>query len=118
MGPWSAKEVCIGTGLKCGVVASCVLGIGQHSLDTSRGFMDSIFMAFTTESNIWVAGVCFVFLGIDLVTKGKRGVAPMLVRDQVHVHHIRSADTDGVRGAAHANNEHRLLGVPIQHPAA
>jgi hypothetical protein len=74
----SPTEVLAGIGLKLGVIASCVLGIMQHSVDISEGFMDSIFMAFTTESNIWVAAMCFVFLCIDLVTKGRRGVPQWL----------------------------------------
>jgi len=64
--------------LKLAVIASCVLGIMQHSVDLSQGFMDSIFMAFTTESNIWAAAICFVFLCIDLVTQGKRSVPQWL----------------------------------------
>jgi len=74
MGRLSAKKLSVGTGLKLGVIASSVLDIAQYSPDLSRGFLDSILMAFTTESNIWVAAVCFMFLGIDLVTNGKRGV--------------------------------------------
>ncbi len=73
-GQLSRREVLLGVCLKLGVIASCVLGILQHSVDVSQGFMDSIFMAFTTQSNIWAAAICFVFLSIDLVTSGRRGV--------------------------------------------
>jgi len=73
-GQLSRRELLVGACLKVGVIASCVLGILQHSVDVSQGFMDSIFMAFTTQSNIWAAAICLVFLCIDLVTRGRRGV--------------------------------------------
>lgn len=57
--------------LKLGVIASSCIGILQHDLDVSDGFMNSIFMAFTIESNIWIAAICFVFLVYGWLGQGK-----------------------------------------------
>lgn len=47
------------------ILLSCVLGISQHSSSLSSGFMHSVFTAFTTQSNIWIALICIIFLVLD-----------------------------------------------------
>lgn len=57
--------------LKLGIIASCCTGLFQHDLGVSGGFMRSIFKAFTMQSNIWVAAICFVFLIYELFARAK-----------------------------------------------
>jgi len=64
--------------LKLGVVASCCIGIAQHDLGLSRGFMDSILKAFTMQSNIWIAAGCLVFLTFEIAQRGARRVPAWL----------------------------------------
>ena len=68
----SPRETLVGASLKLGVIASGMLGITQHSVDLTGGFVDSIFVAYTTQTNIWAAATCLVFLSIDLSTRGTR----------------------------------------------
>ncbi len=58
--------------LKLGVIVSCCAGVLQHDLTAAQGFMDSIFMAFTVQSNIWAAAICLVLLGYDLLVRGEQ----------------------------------------------
>jgi hypothetical protein len=64
--------------LKLGVITSCVTGILQHDVTLSGGFMNSIFKAFTMQSNIWVASICFVFLIATLFARGKTALPDWL----------------------------------------
>ncbi len=59
------KKSAVSALLKILVLVSCVLGIAQHGSSMSDGFMQSVFVAFTTQSNIWIALICIVFLILD-----------------------------------------------------
>lgn len=74
----SLKEMTASMLIKLGVAASCWIGINQHDISLSGGFMDSIYKAFTMQSNIWIAVICLVFLGIDLINKGIRKIPQRL----------------------------------------
>lgn len=54
--------------LKLAIVASALFGILQHDLDISGGYMRSIFMAFTIQSNIWIAVLSLVLLSLHIIS--------------------------------------------------
>lgn len=60
--------------LKIGVVASCCFGIYLHIAVGGSDFSgsDSIFLYFTTQSNLWIALISLVFLVADIFTGGRR----------------------------------------------
>lgn len=60
--------------LKLGVAASCLFGIFSHHLSWSGGFMNSIFKAFTIQSNLWISVICLVFFGFELRGQGQRKI--------------------------------------------
>ncbi|MHB1453769.1 MAG: Pr6Pr family membrane protein [Saccharofermentanales bacterium] len=64
----------VGLLLKIGVVASCCIGIYLHIAVNGSDFMgsDSIFLYFTTQSNLWIAQICLVFLVADFFSGGRR----------------------------------------------
>lgn len=72
------KNIAASVLLKLGVAASCWIGINQHDVSLSGGFMDSIYKAFTMQSNIWIAAICLVFLGFDWINKGTRKIPQWL----------------------------------------
>jgi hypothetical protein len=74
----SQTKLAVSILFKLGVMVSCWIGINQHDLSLSDGFMDSIFKAFTMQSNIWMAVICLVFLGFDWIQKGNRKIPQWL----------------------------------------
>ena len=57
-----SKEKIIRYILKIGVILSCVIGIALHFKTATSGFMNRIFLAFTIQSNMWIAAICLIFL--------------------------------------------------------
>ncbi|MFA5342299.1 MAG: hypothetical protein WC332_11045 [Clostridia bacterium] len=66
-----SKRKDIGSILKIGVIFSCTTGIVLHLTADTSGFMNRIFLAFTIQSNMWIAGICLLFLIIDIVRKNE-----------------------------------------------
>ncbi|MHB8963703.1 MAG: Pr6Pr family membrane protein [Saccharofermentanales bacterium] len=68
------RTLAVGLLLKIGVVVSCCLGIYLHIAVGGSDFMgsDSIFLYFTTQSNLWIAQICLLFLVADIFTAGRR----------------------------------------------
>lgn len=65
----SDKRKVIGFLLKTGVILSCSFGIALHLIADTSGFMSRIFLAFTIQSNMWIAGICLIHLLISLLLK-------------------------------------------------
>jgi hypothetical protein len=61
-----SKEKIIRYILKIGVILSCVIGIALHFKTATSGFMNRIFLAFTIQSNMWIAAICLIFLVFDI----------------------------------------------------
>jgi hypothetical protein len=76
----SRKANLLGVVLKIGVILSCAVGIFSSLIMIKSGFMSSniMFLYFTTQSNLWVAAICLVFLVIDLRQKGHRKIPDAL----------------------------------------
>lgn len=54
-------------GLKTAIVASALVGVWQHKPDLSNGFMNSVYKAFTIQSNLWIAGASLVLISLELL---------------------------------------------------
>lgn len=76
----SKKTYTIGLILKLGTILSCCLGLYFQVIEWQSVFFgpNSTFLYFTTQSNIWIAAICLVFLIIDLRSKGNRQVSNWL----------------------------------------
>lgn len=72
------KNRIVSATLKLGVTASCLIGILSHQLIWSGGFMNSIFKAFTVQSNLWISAICLVFFAFDLAGHGLRRIPQAL----------------------------------------
>lgn len=73
----SKKTYTIGLFLKLGTVLSCCLGLFFQVIEWQSVFIgpNSTLLYFTTQSNIWIAAICLVFLIMDLRSKGKRQIS-------------------------------------------
>ncbi|HZW48704.1 MAG TPA: Pr6Pr family membrane protein [Bacillota bacterium] len=60
--------------LKLGVAASCCMGILSHHGIGSGNFIYSIYKAFTIQSNLWISGLCLIFLSFELTENGQRRI--------------------------------------------
>ncbi|SCN22838.1 hypothetical protein N3C_0984 [Clostridium sp. N3C] len=76
----SKKNYTIGLILKIATILSCSLGLIFQVVEWQSVFIgpNSTLLYFTTQSNIWIAAICLVFLIIDLKTKGKRQISNRL----------------------------------------
>ncbi len=74
----SQKKMAASMLIKLGVAVSCWIGINQHDVSLSGGFMDSIYKAFTMQSNILIAAICLVFLVLDWINIGYRKIPQWL----------------------------------------
>lgn len=63
------RQKVIGNILKICIILSCTAGIVLHIVNDDSGFMNRIFLAFTIQSNIWIALICMVFLLTGLIIK-------------------------------------------------
>lgn len=76
----SKKAYSIGLILKLGTILSCIIGLVFQVIEWDSVFIgyNSTLLYFTTESNIWIAAICLMFLIIDIRTKGKREISNRL----------------------------------------
>jgi len=76
----SKRTYTLGLVLKLGTILSCVIGLIFQVIEWNSVYIgpNSTLLYFTTQSNIWIAAICLVFLIIDIKAKGKREISNWL----------------------------------------